>query len=267
MTVQLSYDNEPAVAVAGMLADDGPSNVLSGLSNTRKLVSVAITADNDDDYTITINGTAFLYEADGSATTAEIAAGLVAAINAGDEPVLAIGTDTPILIESLLDGPAGDFTYSDAVVGVGTLVETVLVEQGQEIPFGKFVCQDDRNIDSVGSDFGDACDFVVRLPRQSTDVTSNRALGVALCDKAREENSGAFRASTMVPVLTKGRCWVEVEEAVTVDSTVHVRYAAGGNGIGSFGDTTGSSERAALAGARYLKGAAANGLALLELSK
>lgn len=266
MTVQLSYDNEPAVAVEGMLADDGPHNFLSGLANTRKLISVAITADNDDDYTITINGTPFLYEADGSATTAEIAAGLVAAINAGSEPVIASGTDTPILIESTLDGPAGDFTYADAVVGSGTLVETVLVAQGQEIPFGKFVCQDDRASDGT-SDFGDACDYVVRLPRQSADVTGNRALGVAIADKAREENSGSFRASTMVPVLTKGRCWVEVEEAVTIDSTVHVRYAAGGNGIGSFGDSTGSSERAALAGARYLKGAAANGLALLELSK
>lgn len=262
MAVQLSYALNPAAAVEGMLADSGRPEIVSGLCGTRKLVSVAIGADNDDLYTITINGVDFDYQADGSATTAEIAAGLVAAINAGSEPVVASGADTPILIESTLDGPDGDFTYADATSGAGTLTETVLVEQGQEVGFGKYVCLDER----VSEDL-DAEDFPVRLPRQSSDITGGLRLGVVLEDKAREANDGAFRANTMLPVCREGRVWVRVEEAVAKGNQVHVRYAAGGDGLGSFGDTTGSSERAALPGCFYLTSAASGELAVASFAK
>ncbi len=47
------------------------------------------TAVNDNTYTTTINGIPFTFLSDGDATLLEIQAGLVAAINAGDEPVTA----------------------------------------------------------------------------------------------------------------------------------------------------------------------------------
>jgi hypothetical protein len=262
MSVQTSYSNDPAVAFAGMLSDDGFKDIVSGLCATRKLLSVAITADNNDVYTITINGIAFAYTADGSATTAEITVGLRNLINAGSEPVLASGTDTPLLIESTLDGTEGDFTYSDGVVGVGTLVETVLVAQGQEVPFGHYVCLDERATTAVGES-----DFSVRLPRQSADITGGRHLGLAIEDKAREENSAEFRANTMIPVLRQGRAWVECEQAVVAGDPVYVRYAAGGNGLGGFGNTAGTSERALLPNSVYLNAAAIAGFAIVEFNR
>lgn len=123
------------------------------------------------------------------------------------------------------------------------------------IPFGKFV---------VRSTGDDEC----KLPAASTDITvATNALGLALAVQNVEQNSSGvaqYVAKSQVSVLKKGRAWVKVEEAVTVGSTVHVRYAAGGNGVGSFGDTTGTSERAPLAGAKYLSAAAANALAQIE---
>lgn len=251
---QLSYQQDPEIGVAGQLADNGPFDVMSGMSATRKLVSVAVGASNSQTYTITINGTDFTFVADGSATTAEITVGLRDAINAGDEPVLATGTDTPLLIESTIDGAAGDFTYADSA-GTGTLTETVLVVQGQEIGFGKFVCLDERSGE----------DQAVRLPRRATDITGGRHLGVVLDDRAREDHEGDFRANTMIPVLVEGRVYVEVEQAVTKGDDVFVRFAAGGSGVGSFGNTSGTSERAQVPRAVYRTSAASGELAVVEL--
>jgi hypothetical protein len=230
---------------------------MSAMSATRKLVSVAVTAANSQDFTVTINGTDFTYASDGSATTAEITVGLKALINAGSEPVLASGTDTPLLIESTIDGVSGDFVSEYAAGGAGDLVETVLVAQSQEVPFGKFVCMDERSSEAQAA----------RLPRSSADVTTGVHFGVALEDRAREDNGAAFPANTMFPVLKFGRCWVEVEQDVTKGDAAYVRYAAGGSGLGSFGNSAGSSERAALARAVYLTTAASGERAKLELCK
>jgi hypothetical protein len=261
--IQDSYAERPEVAKAGMPADTGVVDDLSGMASSRKLVSVAIVAANDAVYTITINGTPFEYTADGSATTAEITVGLRNLINAGSEPVTASGTDTPLLIESDLFGEDGDFTYADSATG-GSLTETVLVAHGQEIPVGVHVCLDDNSSQN-------GPDLPIRLPRQATDITGGDALGCVLYDQSREafldaNDNPAYRAYTMIPVRAMGRVWVKVEEAVTKGGAVYVRYAAGGNGPGSYGAAAGSSERALLPNAKYLSSASADGLALLKLN-
>lgn len=125
------------------------------------------------------------------------------------------------------------------------------------MPFGKL---------AVRSTNEDEC----KLPVLSTDVTDTlKVLGLVLASQNMPVSSSTLAehvVKSQVPVLRKGRAWVKVEEAVTVASTVHVRYAAGGNGLGSFGDTTGTSERAPLAGAKYLTSAAADGLAIVEFN-
>jgi hypothetical protein len=77
----------------------------------------------------------------------------------------------------------------------------------------------------------------------------------------------AFRANTMIPVLHEGRIWVQVEQAVVKGEPVYVRYAAGGNGPGSYGNAAGSSERAALPNAKYLSSADADGLAIMSVNR
>jgi hypothetical protein len=60
----------------------------STASAMTRIMTVA-TAMDDTDYTVTINGTAFTIDSGSSATVITIAAALVAAINAGSEPVTA----------------------------------------------------------------------------------------------------------------------------------------------------------------------------------
>lgn len=67
-------------------------------------VKITPLAQNTTEYTITINGTAFVFTSDASATVAEITAGFVALINAGAEPVTA--TDHTTYLDLVGDGGA-----------------------------------------------------------------------------------------------------------------------------------------------------------------
>ncbi len=275
MSIQTSVTSTPAAAKEGMLADSGYHDILSGLFATRKLVQVVPTASNSKVYTITINGTDFVYTADGSATVAEITAGLVAEINDGDEPVLATDGTTLLLIESTIDGPGGDFTYADSVDSVGTLVETVLVAQSASLRVGKGVCLDERRQTTVNG----VADLAIRSPRLSTDITAQGAfLGIVVEQFDAEQlpvSAAAFADAITVAgnqalnVLHEGRCWVRVEEAVTPLSTPHCRYASGAGGtvLGAIRASTDTSSAAAIPRARFLSTAAAAGLAILEVTK
>lgn len=273
MPIQSSVSRDPAIGVAGMLADSGFHDVVSGVAAARKLVSIAITAANSDVYTLTItmgDGSTANYEytADGSATTAEVTVGLRDLINAGSLAVLASGTDTPLLIEATSDGSDGDFTVTESETNLATPV--VLVEQGAALSNGKYVVLDERR------DLAGGMDYCIRAPRQASDITGGRGIGVVIEEFAFSQlpvEAGASYATALTiganqcfNVLHKGRCLVKVEEAVTKGDQAYARYAAGGLGLGSFRKSTGTSEAAAIPGAKFLTTAAANGLAILEIS-
>lgn len=271
MAVQTSVAQTPAIGVEGMLADNGLHDVLSGVAAGRKLLSVAIGASNSQVYSITLNGVAYTYTADGSATTAEIAAGLVAAINAGQTAVHASGSDTPILLESTVDGPDGDFTYADSA-GTGTLVETTLVAQSAALSVGKYVCLDERRT------LGGAEDYAIRAPRQATDITGGRGLGIVIEEFDLEQlpvTASTYSTSLTLPanqvlnVLHKGRCLVKVEAAVSKGGYAFARFAsgAGGSVLGAIrGDADSASAAQIPNGARFLTSADANGLAVVEVN-
>jgi hypothetical protein len=267
MPIQTSYTTAHAIGTPGQLADSGVHDIISGLGNTSKRVSVALTAVNSTLYTVTINGVAFSYTSDGSATTAEIAVGLAAAINAGTQPVVASGTDTPLIIQSSngTDSPTFTSAYN------GNMVETVVVAGTAPIPFGVFVC---RDLDRVVSG---PEDYAVRLPRVTGDVTGNLGLlgGVTLDKIATEQPNnytglyGFYGSNTMVNVLRDGRVLVLVEEAVTISSTVFVRFASGTGGtqLGAFRASADSATAVAWPLAKFTNSAAAGGLAVLEVSR
>lgn len=109
-----------------------------------------------------------------------------------------------------------------------------------------------------------------KLPGVAGDVTDPlKVLGLVLKTQAIESDSSSasdYAAGDMVNVMRKGRALVKVEQTVVVTDPVYVRYAAGGDGVGSFGNSAGTSERALLASAKYIKGAASGGLAVVELN-
>lgn len=128
------------------------------------------------------------------------------------------------------------------------------------IPYGTMVVRDSADISG-------------KAPAAASDITTiSNMMGVALAPGAIESDPNVvgskYPAKSVVPCLRKGRVWVQVEEDVTVASVVYVRYAAGGNGVGCFGDSAGTSEKAAMpaTNGKYLTGALANAYALLEIN-
>jgi hypothetical protein len=256
------------------LFDSGYKDIVSGLSSSRKRVSVAVTASNSQVYVAIINGVSCSYTADGSALTSEIVAGLVTAINASTQApyVTASGADTPLIIQADVDT---DFTTS-YTYGTGNMVETVLVPHGQTLSFGKLVVLDE-NVTPAGS-----FDFAVRSPRLTGDITGGLQFGVVLRAYDNEQLPASVGSSydTAITldahyvhnVLRSGRVLVKVEQAVVKGTdSVFVRFASGSGGtvLGSFRKDADTSTAVALpaGSAKWLTSASANGLAVLELNR
>jgi hypothetical protein len=230
--VQLTYNDNPGMALAGMRFDTGFGDVISRLAATRQLEEVVVTtADNTQTFTVTINGTAYDYVSDGTATKDEISAGLKTAIDAGGEPVVVVDDLVDTLTIESTDHDAG-FTISVGATGAGVLTLTNLVAQEQAVEFGVFVVEDEN----VAADSLTGKPLGARLPRLATDITGNKTLGLVLRDTSKvtrqEAPLGGYSAGEAMAILTKGRVWVEVETGdianVAKGGQVFVRHLATG---------------------------------------
>lgn len=121
------------------------------------------------------------------------------------------------------------------------------------IDAGKFVVHD-----------GTSEDKAIKLPSAAAEITGNAAQGIATLDTSREP--GGYVAEDVVPTLRKGRVAVKVEDAVTMGAPVFVRYAAGGDGPGSFRSDDPGTAAAQLPGAEFVSSASAAELAIVEFT-
>lgn len=85
----LSTDPEYVAALAVLSQQPRPIQVAIGRRSVDDVVVNVDTVELNTVYTVTINGTAFTFNSGGTPTAITIAAGLVAAINGGSEPVTA----------------------------------------------------------------------------------------------------------------------------------------------------------------------------------
>ena len=127
-------------------------------------------------------------------------------------------------------------------------------EASDEIPFGVMVKQ--------GT--GDA--QALKLAAQA-DVPIGVVVHSHAYAKDTELGSTGLKPKVTLGVLTRGRIWVKVEEAVTPASVVRYRaIAAGAEVAGAFRDTADANDTVACTNfARYITSAAASGLAILEI--
>lgn len=116
----LTTDSAYIAASKYFSAPTAPESIIIGRRKTGDTVTVTPTAVNSTAYTITINGTDFTFTSDASATVAEIVTGLVAAINAGSEPVTATNSTTHVT----LNPDVATTYYSVAVNGNMTVTMT-----------------------------------------------------------------------------------------------------------------------------------------------
>lgn len=257
---QLSYSNRPSKHYPGMPLDGGANDDISKILSTNKLSNVlVVNAVNSAVYTLAITdgaGTSgnATYTADGSATKAEIVAGLVAAVNALTLKVTAASVDTDeFTIES--DSEYGTHTLSSTGATPSDLTLTTLVAHDQEAAFGIFLCLDEKRGDNYA-----------RMPRASGDVA--KCWGVALRDSAKQPNAEGHASQTPVKIRNKGRVAVTSESSFSVGDAVYVRYTASGNNtqLGAVRNDSDTSTAGSLSRAKYVTSGSAGEIAIIELA-
>lgn len=126
-----------------------------------------------------------------------------------------------------------------------------------EVPFGRIVAKD--------SGVENGCE----LPAGGSAVL----LGGAVRDLRVEDGSAStdntYAAKSSVPVMMKGRMWVEIDQNVTTDSAVYVRHTANGGNtkLGACRADADSSNAVLLAGARFISDGTAGGYAEILINR
>ncbi|TRZ52460.1 MAG: hypothetical protein D4S01_02915, partial [Dehalococcoidia bacterium] len=118
--MQIAVNSAMTAGLAGQLYGQSNSyDIRSGVNNSKKYVTIAITAVDSTKYEVTINGTLYDITSGSGTTIAAIATALTADINAGSEVVTAIDGVTALLLQA--DEGGVDFTL---VVGANLVATT-----------------------------------------------------------------------------------------------------------------------------------------------
>ena len=225
---QLSYDYNTPIAVEGLVANsrDAQFDTLTNQA-VAQVTTIVITADDSQIYTVTIDGVISSFTSDASATIAEIAIGLQAAIEANTFVTAATasidGSDQLILTGLATGVP---FTESDTAAGSGDLVATLTTAAVGDIDFGRCVVQG-------GSD--DLC----ALPQAAGDIVAGitpfehveSVDGNLPADTNEVVRTQNYKANGTVNIMRRGVIWVIVEEAVTKGAAVYARHTPSGANV------------------------------------
>lgn len=254
--MQTSVNDALQVGLPGQLYGVN-KDVISRANYSKKLDKVTVSAD-DTTTTVTINGTAFTFTETGAAENkAYIANYLTGLINAGAEPVTAYYTtgNDYFLVESDVVGT------TTTVVGTASCTVAAQIGNAAAIDFGLGVTQDLLY------------DEKARVPIAATDITDiKNFLGITVHTQAIEQfyqsaGGAGYALNVEMSILKRGTCWVQVESAVTPQTAPYCRFTASGTEkLGAIRGDADGGDAAAMPGCRFVKGAAANGFALLEIN-
>lgn len=134
-----------------------------------------------------------------------------------------------------------------------------------------------REITIVGDNVEVVVDsFVVTLGASQATATTvassnDKFVGISVATQAIEQNlaGDAFYAEkSAVSVLTRGRIYVLAEQDVAVGDPVYLRHTANGAGKdkGQFRKDSDTNKAYLLAGARFIRGASAGSVAVVEIN-
>ena len=259
--MQTAVNSSMAIGLAGQLY--GLSNgydIRTAVNNSKKYVSIAVTAVNDTVYEVTIDGTLYDITSDGSATIAEIVTALTADINAADEVVTAIDGTTKLLLQA--DEGGVDFTL---VVGAN-LVATTIIGGAETVPFGVFVCRDTDEPTATQKN------NKAHLPTLTTDVTGNKRLGLTVMTQAIEQanpvsGNVGYAIRSAMSILRKGQMVVYSEQAVNPGDQVFARFVAGATEqLGALRKDADTADAVAIPPAFWTTYLSAAGLAVVEIN-
>jgi len=256
--MQTSIESAMAIGLPGQIADFASSDIISRVNGSKETHTITVTAANLAT-TLTINSTGFTVNVGAATlTTTALGALLVAAINAGSEPVTATDIeDGTFYVRADVHGTA--FTTT----GTTNCSTTTIVENEDTVEFGKFVTED------VWTGLNETAHLPI-LAAEITDV--KLGLGVTVHTQALEQaavgsTNVGYAAYSSMSVLRKGRIYVTVEDAVTKGGGVYVRYtASGAYTIGSFRSDSDSGKAALLPGSRFVRAAEVSRITILEVN-
>mgnify|MGYP001792592841 CR=1 FL=1 len=225
------YFAEAAPGKADGCGLDGITPYKNGGLNAKNTWTIAVPAspDDSDDYSINVEGglipsggVTASFAADADSTQAEVAAGLLAAIQASEiadyfSVSLSGSTMTLVALEPGIDytvtSPSDASTTADLTVS-----ETVTAALASKIPFGRYVCQSDA----------DDADDEARL---ATAASGMRVLGVTRMtydepsETIGDNSEGGYRANVGMDVVHQARdgIWVRCDAADIVRTdTVYI---------------------------------------------
>ena len=256
--MQTSVETNMEIGLEGQLADSGYHDIITRINNSKQRISVVISAI-DLETTLTINGTAFTVNVGGGAATkTELRDLLIAAINAGSEPVTASIKDADELyVDADVSGTA--FTYADTA----NVVSTDVILNETNVPFGVLVVEDTTSLS----------DERAHLPQATGDITTvGKVAGIAIHNHGVEQNKGGinnlgYEPQSAMNVLREGRAVVRVEDAVVKGGLPFVRFVAGaGEQLGAFRSDADGADAVALPNASYKTSAGAGGLAVVQIN-
>jgi hypothetical protein len=257
---QTSVKSEQDKGFPGLIDGVHHVDIISRINNSKQAISTTITAA-DLSTTLTINGTAFNVNSGAAAKTkTELRDLLIAAINAGSEPVTASINDADELyVEADVSGVA--FTYADTL----NVSSADLILNEASVEFGQVVVQDDE--------VGAGHESLAHLPRIATDITNVfKVLGVALhshnFEQARPTSGNlGYAPQSEMSVMKTGRVWVETEVPVVSTDTPYVRFQASGTEKrGAFRNDADTADAAILPNSRFLNDSkVVNGINLVLL--
>ncbi|MCC5618178.1 hypothetical protein LC605_24455 [Nostoc sp. CHAB 5836] len=243
VTGQTNFSRYMPVALPGMLSGVGTNQIYPHTNTLSALDTVAITppatVDNDALYSLTVNGTTISFTTDSSATTAELGAGLYAAIRTDPiiyglvDATLNTGTGVITLAARTVDLAIAVTTNSANTTNDIVIAKTVTNSKNSVIPFGRFVGRKSTYFRSNSEGVS-----VATL----VDATSGyEVLGVTLSSQATQKvgtfglAKDGYAFGTVMNVLknigTYKGVWVEAVDAdLVIGDTPYIAVAAGNEG-------------------------------------
>lgn len=276
---QTSISQDPAQAIAGMMGDGRDRTIESFIATKEGTDATAavVTSTVDETYDLA-DGDTLVVRINGVEHTLTVNTADVSNINAVTiaELIALVATDLPGVTGSDASGlrlTSNEVGADESIQIVGGNVQAVLLFPTDEVTgsdgtptpilFGHGL------VTNVSLDDVDE----VRSPKAS--ATTNLAFkGVAIYDASKQASlpevaatAGDYEAEDMVPVMTRGTVWVNVEGAVDESKGVFLRCVATGSEVaGHFRGTADSSDCIDLSTkARWKSRTTGAGLALLEL--
>ena len=250
--VQTFFGITPPPFYPGMVTRNQGFEYAHCLNNTQDLSQVnsaTITYTANATYTVVVNGESFVHTDPGTGSATTVRDNLVAQINLSAQEIRAEATGADVFTITSVEGASASVSAT-AGIAIAQVQASALTS---DVPLGLAVVSAPDSLDNQAQLGGDV---------------GHKFLGVTvdnqLIQRDQKDIQHTYDHQSIMLILTKGHCAVQVEEDVDPRSTVFYRYSGTGT-LGAFRATTDAGADIQLVNARFTTTTPAGGIAELYL--